>query len=59
MALQAKVKGTLKELELIWRWETLSKLVRVDLYRRSMVSDTEVFTLTESDFIRVFGEAKE
>lgn len=54
MALEAKLKGTLKELETVWRWDTLCKLVRVDPYKRGMVSDSEIFIITHDDILRVF-----
>lgn len=57
MALEAKIKGTLKELESVWRWDTLCKLVRVDPYKRCMVPVTEIFTITQDDLRRVFPEA--
>lgn len=55
MALEAKVKGTLKDLNILWKWDVLCKLVRVDYYNRHPVPENEVFTLNAEDFVRVFG----
>lgn len=51
MALQLSAKGTLSELEQLWRWEKLCELVHVDYYKRSLVPNDEVFTVTQEDLI--------
>ena len=53
MSLQVLIKGTLPELSELYHWEILCELVRVDFYKRSLVSDNEVFTITEADLQRV------
>lgn len=53
MALSVLIKGTLSELDELYPWHELSQLVRVDYYKKSLVSDDEVFTITEADLVRV------
>lgn len=38
-----RITGTLSEIETIISWEKLCKLVKVDYYKRNLVSSDEVF----------------
>jgi hypothetical protein len=40
-----KITGTLKELDMLFAWEKLCKLINVDYYNRHLVSDDEVFNI--------------
>ena len=40
-----KITGTLKELDTLFVWEKLCKLINVDYYNRYLVSDDEVFNI--------------
>lgn len=52
--MQIKIKGTRDELEQIFPdWSKLSRLIRVDYYKMHLITNDEVFILTERDFIRV------
>lgn len=50
-------KGTLRQLEAIGmtNWGRLSRLIRVDEYKRHLIDSDEVFTITQSDIDRVDG----
>lgn len=40
-----KIQGTLKELETIFSWEKLCKLIHVDYYKKYMIPSNEVFNV--------------
>ena len=40
-----KITGTLKELETIFHWEKLCKLIHVDYYKKYLVSEDELFNI--------------
>lgn len=50
--LEFEAKGTIAELSQLYSWDKLCKLIRVDYYNRSLVSGTEVFTITLKDLIQ-------
>ena len=53
MALQAQVTGTLSDLAQIWGYPKVCEMVAIDYYKISQVPDTDVFTVTHDDLIRV------
>ena len=52
MALTVHIKGTTNELQQLYSWEQLSKLIQVDYYKMHLVDGDEVFTITEEDLKR-------
>jgi hypothetical protein len=46
------IEGTISELEQLFDWPMLCRLIKVDYYNMHLVPSDEVFVLTEDDFIR-------
>lgn len=45
--LEFRAKGTINELEQLFNWDLLSKMISVDFYKKLFISTTEQFTITE------------
>lgn len=51
MALEFRATGTIRELEQLYSWTDLAPMIHVDEYKRCMVPDDEVFTITTEHLI--------
>lgn len=50
--MKIKITGTKEELNDLYSWAVLAKLIKVDYYKMHLIPGDEVFTITEQDFYR-------
>lgn len=48
--MEIRIKGTLSELEQLFKWDDLYIILKIDYYMKYLVPDDEIFVLTEQDF---------
>jgi len=49
--LKFKATGTIEELCQLYSWDRLCDMIGVDYYKRGMVLDSQVFTITEQNLL--------
>ncbi len=57
MKISVLIEGTIAELDTMWPWSILSRILNVDYYRKHLIDPNQVHSITAADLQRV-GELR-